>query len=625
MSSSSDPRRPRARALATSRALVSPALILLLTAAMLAAALLLPRLALAGGSDFAAEAKARMNLDFDLDEVEMMLEAPQPSPAARQLAALGYVDPGYRPPPSLPLEPNSQMTAVTVFRDRALVTRGLEHELDAGPGAVTFEGLPLGLSPESLNAFVASGPARIVGLELVSGQGEVEDTERIQGIRDQARELTEQLGQVRDRIEALLMQRAYLRNTLLGTVGSDVPPPSLDQVKGTLVFVGEAEQDIAARLRAEEEQAEELGEELSPLLIKLENPLATGMQVRVDLDAESAGTVAVGLRYQVHGARWWPSYNARLDDTTSHVTLEYYGLVSQQTGEDWEDVELQLSTADPSTSGELPQLGTWTLGRDATYGAYSVVDNLMVGRGHYQEPGNARAAAEPVPSSEGIVDSDMTAGVRGSGAVVFAIPGQRTVAGDGSQQRLPVGSQTFTAVQELATVPKLMPEVFRQARLRYEGQVPLLPGAVSTYTGGDFLGSGSLDSVLPGEELLLSFGIDESVKVKRQLVSRQQEALGMGKKTVRWTFHFRIAVANYGDAARVVRVADQLPVSEVDEVKVKLEETTPADPAEEADGPGIMKWTLNLQPGEEQVIDLRFSVTAPTDAAAASYLATQLF
>ncbi|MFH1467401.1 MAG: mucoidy inhibitor MuiA family protein [Pseudomonadota bacterium] len=586
--------------------------------------------ATAQAQDFAAEAERRMKLNFDLDAVEGMLEAPMPSPAMAQLQdqlmALGYTGngygaAGYTPPPVLPLEPNSTMKAVTVFRDRALITRALDAKVTTGPGSVTFEGLPLGLTPESLNASVLGGTARIVGVELVSGQGEVEETDRITDIRAEAKELTEKLGQVRDRIESLLMQRAYLRGTLLQPGGADRPTPSLDQVKGTLTFVGEAEGRIAAQLRSEEEQAKELGEDLQPLLIKLENPLATGMQVRVDLEADKAGAVEIGLRYQVGGARWWPAYNARLDEASGHVALEYYGIVSQQTGEDWEDVALQLSTADPSTSGTVPELTTWLLGQDAYYGGYSVVDNLMGGRGLYQAPAQQAQPAQP----GGMVDSQMTAGVRGSGAVVFDIPGTRSVKGDGSQQRLPVGSQTFAATLELKAVPRLVPEVYREARLRYEGSVPLLPGSVSTYTGGDYLGTGALDSVLPGEDLRLSFGTDDGVKVRRQLVSREQEHLGVGKKTVRWTFHFRISVSNLSGAARSVRLADQLPVSEVDEVKVKLEETTPADAAGEHDGPGIMHWTLALQPGQEQTVDLRFSVTAPADAAVAQRWAAEMF
>ncbi len=600
----------------------------------LALLLALPGAALAGGGDhdFAAEAKRKMNLSFDLDEVEGMLANPAPA-MQQQLGALGYADSygygygyGYQmgsyAGQTLPLEPNSDTESVTVYRDRALVTRVLEAELRAGTNSVTFEGLPLGLASDSLHAFVRDEQARIVGAELVSGHGDVEETERIAEIREQMLEITEELGQVRDRIESLLAQRAYLRETLLTGGEEGSPQPSLDQIRGTLSFLGDAERDIAAELRKEQERAKELDEELQPLLIKLENPLATGMTVRVDVDAARGGEATVGLRYQVYGARWRPAYNARLEEQTGHVTLEYFGLVSQETGEDWQGVELLLSTANPSVSGELPQLASWYLGRE-TYGwDYDVQGNLMAGRGYYQTPDNEmQANPQTVMPQQSVVSSDMSASVQGAGAVVFAIPGERTIAGDGSEQRLPVGNQTFAVGMERTAVPKLVPEVYRQARLQYEGEAPLLPGGVSTFVGGDFVGSGQLKTVVPGEELLLSLGTDDQLQIERQLIARQQDYVGPGKKTTRWTFHFRIKVQNFSEQTQVVRVVDQVPVSEMDKVVVKMLESTEAMPPNPDDGPGILKWRLEVPPGGERVVDLRYSVTAPSEV----YLASMMF
>ena len=552
------------------------------------------------GADFRKQANEEMRLSFDLDEVEgMLMEASQQAPYASTQAAL-------------PLEPNSDVGEVTVFRDRALVTRVLTQEVGAGSGAVTFEGLPLSIATESLHAFVLEGDARIIGVELDSGRGEVEETESTEQLREEMLSITEELGQVRDRIESLLAQRSYLRETLLGGPREGAQP-SLDQIRGTLGYVGEAERDIAAQLRTEQDRARELDEELQPRMIKLNNPLATGMRVRVDVDADRGGAVEVGLRYQVFGAQWWPAYNARLDDGASRVTLEYYGIVAQSTGEDWADVNLMLSTADPSVSGALPELTSWYLGRDSYGYDYNVEGNLMAGRGYYEDGHNPMQPVQQNVDLGGMVDSQMNASVQGTGAVVFAIPGERTIAGDGSEQRLPVGNQTFDVAMERYTVPKLVPEVYRQARLRYAGEAPLLPGTVSTFVGADYVGSGQQKTVVPGEEFLLSFGTDDRMRVERQLVSRQQDYMGVGKKTVRWTFHFRIKVSNFSDEARTLRMVDQLPVAERDRVTVKLLDSTPAlEPAPD-DGPGIMKWKLTLPPGGEQTVDLRFSVTAPAD------------
>ncbi len=125
---------------------------------------------------------------------------------------VAYVDPVER----LPLEPNSTLESVTVFRDRAIVTRALTVGLDRGVQSVTFEGLPWTLMEAGLTAGVVSGGARIVGVEVVSASRELlEDDTSLETIRTDAEEKVDALGLVRDRIEALLAERRYLRTALV--------------------------------------------------------------------------------------------------------------------------------------------------------------------------------------------------------------------------------------------------------------------------------------------------------------------------------------------------------------------------------------------------------------------------
>lgn len=568
-----------------------------------AAVLAIPVVAAAGGEDFSGEAKARMKLSFDLDELEERLAA-EPAPAAAQAQ---YPDQPYAPPPppSLPLEPNSKAESVTVFRDRALVTRVLAQDVEAGTGTISFEGLPFVLVADSLNAGIVSGQARIVGVELVSAASKVEEGERTEKVRQDARTRTDELGDIRDRIESLLAQRAFLRTTLLAPPVQGQPRPTLGDVRSALAYVGEAEQQIARSLRKEEERAKEIDEELQPLLVKLDNPLATGQTVRVEIDAQRSGKVEVALRYQVWGAGWSPSYNARLAD--DRLELEYQGVVTQATGEDWDDVELLLSTANPSVAGTLPEIQPWFLGRDGWYGG-DVGASLEGGRGYYGSPTEGAVAA---PVATGVLESRMEAAIEGSGAVVFAVKGRRSVAGDGSAQRIPVGSQTLATTVELAATPKLVPEVFRRVRVSYDGKVPLLPGPVATYVQGDYVGASALAAVVPGEEFSLGFGAYDRMKVGRELVSRKQEYVGPGRKTVRYTFHFRIRVSNYSGATRTVELRDQLPVSEMDRVDVKATDLGGAAEPEGAPGSGILAWRLDVPDGTEKSVEFRFTVTAP--------------
>lgn len=554
------------------------------------------------------QAERMMNLDFSLDDIRAKVARPEPAPAPMDSSYEDVDGQVYgRPAPSvprLPLEPNSTLRAVTVFRDRAMVTRVREVELAKGVHSVTFEGLPWTIDGAALTAGVESGGARIVGVEVVSASREVrEDDAALEGVRKEAEAKVDALGLVRDHLEALLAERQYLRAALVSPSATAGQPVS--QVEAGLRFVGATEARISRELRQQQEEAEDLAEDLHPLLVKMEDPLASGQPVQVDVEVDAPGKVRLVLEYAVPGAGWTPAYNARLDPKSSAVDLDVFGVVQQRTAEDWTDAEILLSTANPASGSSSGQLAPWALGRSGSAGAY----NLESGTG-------ATTGAPPAPSGGGVVTSDLQADVQRGGVVVLAIPGKRTIRGDGSPQRLPVGTQRLSATSALQTTPKVAPTVSRRARVKYDGKVPLLPGEVSTFLGKDFVGSRSLDAVIPGEALDLEFGTDDRFRVTRELVARQSERVG--RKATRYTFAFKTTVLNHSDAAATVTVLDQVPLAQDAGIEVELTELSSG--VQDAVS-GEVSWTLELPAHGEASVRLAFSVVIPDEL---SYLAQEL-
>ncbi len=526
-------------------------------------------------SDYAQQAEDRMKLSFNLDDVQAELAAPRPAAAAPRHSRQQALIPA---PPRLPLEPNSTVERVLVLRDRAIVTRVRELKLGAGTQRIRFEGLPLSLDATTLAADLRGGRGRVVGVELVSGSGDVEETERIEGVRKRAEVLSGELGALRDRIEALLVQRAYLDRALLSPGGDARPLPSLDVVKSTLTWLGDAERELAAKLREHQEKAGKLGEELEPLLVKLRDPTATGLTVRVDVEVPADGTVELALRYGVLGASWSPAYSARLDPDGGKVSFETQALVQQYTGELWKDARLELSTARPMVGGAAPELAAW------------VLDEYGVDPGSFAASGGASS---------------------GAGARVYVVEGKRTLAGDGSEARFPLATASGAVTLSLDTVPRVTPEVFRSAAFAWTAEAPLLPGPVASFVGGDYVGSANIGAIAPGEPIELGFGVDDRLKAERVLVARKVEHL-LGGRT-RTTVRFRTTVHNFGKSAVVVSLHDQIPVSQVDKISVALVETSVAPTPEAAALPGVLGWTLSVPAGGSQSIELCFSVTAPRE------------
>ncbi len=245
----------------------------------------------------------------------------------------------------------------------------------------------------------------------------------------------------------------------------------------------------------------------------------------------------------------------------------------------------------------MSDLVPWTLGRSGDAGVF---DTLASGAG-------VTTGVGPVEAPDArLVQTQMDARVEGSGTVVLAIEGRRTLRGDGSPHRLPVALQRLGSEVTLSTVPKLAPSVQRRATVRVDGSVPLLPGAVSNFVGSDYVSSGQLASVVPGEGLELEFGVDERFRVSRQLVSREETRVG--RRTTRYDFRFRTTLTNHGDTDAIVGIAEQLPRSEDVDVVVRARELSGGTPPGED---GLVTWRLPVPAQQSASVDLSFSVTVP--------------
>ena len=66
----------------------------------------------------------------------------------------------------------------------------------------------------------------------------------------------------------------------------------------------------------------------------------------------------IAVSYIVYNASWSPKYDVRVFDKDNSMVINYFGVITQSTGEDWLDTKLSLSTAVPSVGGNVPELGT---------------------------------------------------------------------------------------------------------------------------------------------------------------------------------------------------------------------------------------------------------------------------
>jgi uncharacterized protein (TIGR02231 family) len=531
-----------------------------------------------------------------------------------------------------PIPAKSNLTAVTVYLDRAVVTRSAALDLAAtGVAEVTFEKLPANLLDQSLQVS-GRGAAQVTILDVTARATYVDFTpnERVKALEDELRTLAKQRRGLDDRTAVLKSQEgtlARLEAAATATPTKDSAPRlSIDESAKLLTFLEEQRGKLATERESLDGQVEILAAKIEAAQRQLNELRGAGGRsfktVTVRLDVATPGAFDLAVSYAVPGASWSPSYDARVNSNEKTIALAYSGLVRQNTGEDWKDVTLTLSTARPSLGGAAPALTPWGLDvfvpRPVPMQSAARADEEArrpraalagIGGTINMQTFTSNAPAEAKMEQ----DASFAAAIMEAAATSasFKISTPTTVPSDNSPQKVPITTAALAANPEYLTTPKLMPATFLTAKVVNSSEFPLLAGAMNVFLDGTFVATSALRTVMPGEKFDLALGADEGISVKHKRVQRFTEDTGLTNSGKRITYEYLLTIQdNKRTAARVI-VADQLPVSHNEKIIVKqlAPDAKDVKPTPE----GALKWTLELKPAEKRELTLKFSVEYPND------------
>ncbi len=154
-------------------------------------------------------------------------------------------------------------------------------------------------------------------------------------------------------------------------------------------------------------------------------------------------------------------------------------------------------------------------------------------------------------------------------------------------------------------IPKLVNFAYLQATVTnpIEG-VTLLPGQANIFRDSSFVGKSNLECIVPGETFNLDLGIEEKIKLERDLVERQVDKKLFGDRRI-IVYAYRLKITNLLAQNSQIELKEQLPISKSEKIKVRLERTSPKIEPQEM---GILSWILSLSPKEEIEIYYQFTV-----------------
>jgi uncharacterized protein (TIGR02231 family) len=500
----------------------------------------------------------------------------------------------------------SRISAVTVYADRAQVTRTSTVSLKPGTNLVSFDALPLTMAEDSIRAEgTGPGRSRIAGLAVKTVFLERLQEKRIHELEDEIQALSRKVESIEARRKSLAAQRAFIDSIRLGwsdriskelTLGK----PSLSELGEAAKFVGEGIGKVEEGLYDAEAAKKPLAERIQALQKELEqakgNRKKEVRSVEVAIEADRAMELSLTLSYLVGQAHWEPTYDVRLSADGTSAELVYRAQVWQRSGEEWPGVQLSLSSASPEAGGAPPELAPWQI---SLYEPMRPMPMAFRGK--------AAMAPRPAPmesaesSNLGADGAAMemalpqTAQVaEGQTSVLFNVAQPVDIPADGTRAGSVIALEKVPVTAEFVTVPKLSPRVYLKSEVVNTTVYPLLAGQVNIFNDATFTGRSFLKTVAAGEKFDLYFGADNQVKVKREVAKVRKKAGLLGSN--RLSYRCTVELHNFKKRAVTVSLFDQLPLPGNAEIKVSLDDAQPKPDESRQDG--TLLWKVSLAPGE---------------------------
>ena len=499
-----------------------------------------------------------------------------------------------------PINANGSITDIALYRGRAAITRTAELDLEAGGWSIFFRDLPSSATLDSVQASV-DGNAKLIAVDTTAFPIEKDNNKLLTEIKQEIKHVEEKIAIAQAEEESIKLQASFLETLVKRSSSDKEQAVDLVSFQEQLAFIGKQMATIETQKLANNKLHEELTNERNTL-VKRRNSISNESHVQrdaiIDIVVFAQDTITIEVTYLVNNASWEPSYSIRSSEGGESITIDYDAKVAQYTGEDWPDVNLTLSTAQPQRSASPPKPSPWYL-------------DIQQPTPPAQPSAAMRRTRSSVNAEDAAIESDSfelrlgtaatAASVVGNGpAVSFALP--RTVSvpsNKNDKQKTAIASIDTTASLFRVAVPMITDSVYIRSKVTNDSPFILLPGEASIFHGSDFVGRTILPTVAPHETFPLDLGIDPKVIATRTLLEKKTSSTGLFGSSKETLFDYRVTVSNGHDAPLEIHLWDRIPVSQNEDIAVELKNesmqlSTDANYLESDFPRGLLRWDLTV-------------------------------
>ncbi len=563
---------------------------------------------------------------------------------------------------------SSRISEVTVFLNGAQVFRKGSTSLKKGTTKLVFNDVSPYINPKSIQASSTNG-ALILDVKHNIHYNEPPAVkvkvlpERIQKEIDQISDslLYKQfeLEMVTAKKKNLLNEKALItqNKTMRGEGRSDSLPVLMEAVKFYRVSLEEIEAKLFKvkmqefQLKADNRKMKERLSELQRYNDHVDQPTPVKRkvhQVIVTVATDVETTSNIKINYLVSNAGWSPSYDLRAKDQSEPMQLTYKASVHQNTGEDWNNVKLTLSTFNQTSSLVLPSMASWELVDEAEkrrraqqlaqqnrnqyangVGYLSVTDSTMAtaaytyntslnttmttsfatvdnGQLFIEGPqGGYVAPPKPKPDEDFKMQQAQTKNSTSTFSnVEFKIRSRYSVSSDGENILMVISNNKLSSEFNHFSIPKVNKDAFLLARITDWEKMNLLKAKANIYFENTYVGETSIDPMMLSDTMELALGREKAIFTSRKKIEDEEKKTNMGKNISR-EITIELVVKNNKNSTVNMILKDQIPITKQEGVEITLKKD---DGAKLEENTGTLKWNVKLAPKESKIIEFTYVI-----------------
>ncbi len=519
----------------------------------------------------------------------------------------------------------------TVYLSGAELLSTARLNLQKGENEILFTNVAGDINSQSITVNATNG----VIVESATFQNNYLATEvlspKAKEIKDSIELLADSKTGISNKISALNEQIAILQNNR--KVSGDNTGLSVAELTKMLDLISARWESLLNQKSKQDETLKKTDERIARLRKQLDEEqkkdYQPGGQLLVKFYAKDATATAVVVNYVSPRAGWEPIYDVFADEVNHPVKLYCKANIYQNSGVNWSNVRLSLSTGNPTEGVQAPVMNPWYLSfyvpQTATYnyapaqanqyggymnrrGEEAALKGSRSDRAKYVIDGVEVNGQSGVNMAQGSIDNYVL--VDNSGVnTTFDIDLPYTIPTDGKHHLVAVKKYELPATYRYYAAPKLDKDAFLQAQITNWEDLNLLPGKSNIFYEGAYVGQGMIDMRNVKDTMTISLGRDKKVVVKRERDVKLRSVKTIGTN-VRETYAYNIQVRNTRKEPITLIVQDQLPVSNDKDIVIEDKETGGGEHDELT---GILKWNMQLNANETKKTAFGFTIKYPKD------------